>query len=136
RKAFFQFQVAIVEIPPEVFSKAEVNQREPKSRPPIVDQIANRYPSSHEIAQRTEDSTIQEPEGCVVPLVVADRGMVNIVSQADDALISIRNRWNLNQGNSATDDQVSQERNVQLQRWYVCIRCRLTNSQQPANLPE
>jgi hypothetical protein len=62
--------------------------------------------------------------------------MVNIVSQASDERISLRNRGNFNQGNSTPGDQVSQERDVELKRRQAGISRGLTHRQQGANLSE
>ena len=124
----------ISKISPKILRHAQMDKGQFQRRRPVGDQTLNRDPSANEVAQRSQDSTVEKPECGVIPLMLADRGMVDIVRQANDEPVPQRNRWNLNQGNSAPRDDVSQQRDVELKRRQTGIRGWLTGRQQGANL--
>jgi hypothetical protein len=54
----------------------------------------------------------------MIPFMVTNESMIDIVSQARDKAISFGHRRNLDHGNTASRNQISEERDVQLERWY------------------
>src|SRR5215831_5768743 len=103
-------------------------------RRPIAQQMRQRFPSSECVEQRAKDSPIKKAEHGVIKLVKSNRRMINIVGQASDEPMAVRDRRNLHQRNSAGEDQIAQQRDMQLQRWTVGKLDGLARTEERADL--
>src|SRR5262249_20109823 len=129
------FDLGIVLKPtPEVIDQTKMHEGKFQCRRPIAQQMRQRCPSADCVEQRAKDSPIKKAEHGVIKLVKSNRRMINIVGQASDEPMAVRDRRNFHQRNSAGEDQIAQQRDVQLQRWTVGKLDGLARTEERADL--
>ena len=65
--------------------------------------------------------------------MVSEQGVINIMGQTCDKTITVRSRRNFDQSDPSAKDQITQERDVQFNRWNPSIGLRLAQGKQITN---
>src|SRR5207249_2846186 len=102
----------LVEPRPEILCPAEMDEGQDEGRRPVSPQRSRRRLARAGVDKRTDHRPIKESEHAVVELVETDGRVVDVVGQTDDESIPLRDRWNLHQRETGTDDAVAQKRDM------------------------
>ena len=84
-----------------------MNQRELEGGQPVEQHVPRGDASPQGVDDGPGERPIQKPERGVVHRVQAERGMINVVSEACDEPVSVGNRRDLDQRRGVLDDQVA-----------------------------
>ena len=113
-----EFQVTL-KLTPKIGHNSKVDQRKRQNSQPITRNLAWRFPSLKKFHQRTQARTIKKSKDGVIALVIADRKMVHIVSQAHNEVVAHRYRRDLVERNLIFNKQIPKNCNVNFDRWDV-----------------
>ena len=84
-----------------------MNKRQRERRHPIYRDVFQRLSSAKQFDDGTYESAIQESKHRVVELMMLNPSMIDVMRETDNKSKSRRNRWDFNQSNSGTEDQIT-----------------------------
>ena len=119
-KIFLEVEVAI-ELDPEIFDQAEMNEWKRQRSHPINGKMFERPPAPAIIDEGTDRCPVKKPEHRVIELVMANPGMIDIVCEAGDETVSRRDWGDLEQRDAIANNQVAEQSDMQLERRYSRI---------------
>src|SRR6266496_1406182 len=120
-----EFQVTL-KLTPKIGHNSKVDQRKRQNSQPITRNLPWRFPSLKKFHQRTQARAIKKSKDGVIALVIADRKMVHIVSQAHDEVVANRYRRDFVERNLIFNKQIPKNCNVNFDRWDAGELNRLT----------
>src|SRR6185369_9345034 len=72
----------------------------------------------------------------VVEAMVSKDGMIDIVTKTANEVVPGGNRGNFDEGMTGASDQITEQRDVEFERWNRRVFCRLATCEQKANFVE